>query len=367
MIKQGSVAHINSSGPGLGGSYLASSHGILSVKGIENRVEQLVSALQSKSSAVVNDYRLHNWVSYIQESTESLKNSAIPRGLMRPNTSVISGVTTPKASMYRSTKQEDPTTLFPDGITGVAKPGSENSIGPNLSDSFFTSDDEMPSGKETFLFGIKKVEIEKSYLQNPTEDEDSSSILGTNESPSFIAPTPKKSISSITSSNPLMNGFLKEESSAHDWLGEGLTGVQGKANKSTETLEKPPSSTTSNTSNDLRTEKGNSENASSIMVSEIPTKESPPPPQLLQQTQEQNIEVPDSVITPPPEEKPVAYITSTPAVSKSNPLNNPKKHRRKNKSTISSATSGSESGPETIIQSMNPMKDSPMPIAADAK
>lgn len=373
MIKQGSVAHINSSGPGLGGSYLASSHGILSVKGIENRVEVLLSALQSKSSAVVNDYRLRNWVSYIQESTESIKNAAIPRGLMRPPTSFISGVTTPKASMYRSTKQEDPTTLFPDGITGIAKPGSENSIGTNLSDSFFTipSDDEILSSKETFLFGIKKDKQGQKYLQDPAEYETNSSILDTksNESPQLVALTPKKSISTITSSNPLMNGFLKKEVDAHNWLGDGLTGVKG-GSRSTNKPVRIPSSTTSNagshTFNNFGTEKGNSENASSIMVSDIPTKQSPPPPQLSQQTQEQTMEVPDSVITPPPEEKSAAYVT-TPAASKNNPLNNAKKSKRKSKKAMSSTTSGSESGPETIIQSMNPIVDAPIPIAADTK
>ncbi|KAG2195616.1 hypothetical protein INT47_005984 [Mucor saturninus] len=373
MIKQGSVAHINSSGPGLGGSYLASKHSILSVKGIENRVEQLVSALKSKSSVVVNDYRLRNWVSYIQESTETIKNTAIPRSLMRPSTSVISGVTTPKASMYRSTKQEDPATLFPDGITGVSKPGSENPSGPNLSESFFTtsSDDEILSSKETFLFGTQKDESEPKYLQDST-DLVSSSMLDnkSDEFPQLVAPTPKKSISSITSSKPLMNGFLKKESDAHDWLGEGLTGVKGGSHSSSKS-DKTPSFMDSNTSNsafeNIGMEKGNPENASSIMVSEIPTKQSPPPPQILQPSPEKNREVPNSVITPPPEEKSVVYNTSAPAISKSNTLNNPKSQKRKTKKTMSSTTSGSESGPETIIQSMNSIKDTPMPIATDAK
>lgn len=364
MIKQGSVAHIDSSGPGLEGSYLAPKHGILSVKGIESRVEQLVSVVRSKSSQAVNDYRLRNWVSYIQESTESIKNTAIPRSLMRTSKSVINGVTTPKASMYRSTKQEDPTTLFPDGLTGVAKPGSENSIGPNLSESFFTnrSDDEILSSKETFLFGNQEAEHEQKYLQNPTEELSGPSNVDSKpeEFPQLVAPTPKKSISSITSSNPLMNGFLKEEPDAHEWLSDGLTGVKGGSQSSSDNIK-------NHDFEDLGTEKGNPENASSIMVSEIPTKQSPPPPQILQQNQEKNMEIPNSVITPPPEEKSAVYATSAPAVSKSNPLNNPKSQKRKTKKTTSSTTSGSESGPETVVQSMNPIRDTPMPIAADAK
>lgn len=361
MIKQGSVANIDSTGPGLGGSYLASSHGLLSPRGIENRVQNLLHTLQSKSSAVVSDHRLRGWVSYVQESTESIKNSGIiPRGIISSPSSVIRGVTTPKASMYRSSKHEDPATLFPEGLTGVAKPESESMpVESNLLNSLLRKGedgDDMVSIKEAQHSDINE-HREPTYIRITKEKEPASHFIDD----SFVAPTPKKSISTITSNSLFQDGFLKDETD--DWLNENLTGVKNSSTK------KPAASVSSSSLSASSSGSGSSEvgekgnvDVSSNNVTYIPTKQSPPPPQLIQEGEVRSIEVPASVITPPPEEKPVNYVTP----SKSQTINNKKTKAKSKKSKPAgqnSPTGRSESGQETHTKDMNPM----IPIAADAK
>lgn len=359
MIKQGSVSHIDSTGPGLGGSYLASSHGILSPRGIENRVQNLLHALQSKSSAVVSDKRLRGWVSYVQEGTESIKNSnIIPRGIISSPSTIIRGVTTPKASMYRSSKHEDPATLFPEGLTGVAKPESEAMpTDPKLFDLYLRKEEEEDredtiSSKEAQHSDINE-HREPTYIRVTAEKEPVSHFIND----SFVAPKPQKSVSTITSRSLFQDGFLKDET--NDWPNENLTGVKN-SNTKKPTSSISSSSISPSSSGSVSSEVGEKGNVdvSSKNVTYIPTEQSPPPPQLIQEGEVRSIEVPDSVITPPPEEKPATYVTP----SKSQTVNNKKTKAKSKKSKPAgqtSPTSRSESGQETYTKDI--------PIATDAK
>ncbi|GAA5800113.1 hypothetical protein HPULCUR_005535 [Helicostylum pulchrum] len=358
MIKQGSVSNIDSTGPGLGGSYLASSYGLLSPRGIENRVQNLLHALQSKSSAVVSDKRLRGWVSYVQESTESIKNSSIiPRGIISSPSTIIRGVTTPKASMYRSSKHEDPATLFPEGLTGVAKPESESMpADPKLFDLYLRKEedgDDMISSKEAQHSDTNQ-NYEPAYIRITEEKEPVSHFIDD----SFVAPKPQKSVSTITSRSLFQDGFLKDETD--DWPNQSLTGVKDSNTKnptsSASSSSLSPSSSGS-VSSEVGGEKGNVD-VSSKNVTYIPTKQSPPPPQLIQEGEVRSIEVPDSVITPPPEDKPATYVTH----SKSQTMNNKKTKAKSKKSKPvghTSPTSRSESGQETHANDI--------PIATGAK
>ncbi|KAI9360499.1 Caleosin related protein-domain-containing protein [Pilaira anomala] len=325
LIKQGSVAHIDSTGPSLGGSYLATSHGFLSPKGIESRMRGLLNAIQSKSSAAMANYHLHDWVSYVMESTESIKNTnIIPRVIMRSPTSIIRGVTTPKSSMYKSTKHENPATLFPDGITGVAKPEGESvSTDSTLLDSLLRNNDVNDvSEKEAQSTDIEE-KAEQDYIKNSNNEEPKSHFINDD---SFVVPTPKKSVSTITSNSLFQNGFLKDETDK--WPNQSLTGVKdSNIKKSEDSISSSSFSTVSNDdSNSEIREYGNMENVSSKKIEQIPTKESPPPPQLTHK-ETRTVEVPISVITPPPEEK----STDNSLHPKSQPVSGKKTTKAKNK------------------------------------
>ncbi|KAI8071948.1 Caleosin related protein-domain-containing protein [Thamnidium elegans] len=345
MIKQGSVANIDSTGPGLGGSYLASSHGLLSPRGIENRVQNLLHALQSKSSALVSDKRLRGWVSYVQEGTESIKNSSIiPRGIISSPSSIIRGVTTPKASMYRSSKHEDPATLFPEGLTGVAKPESMPTDPKVLNTYLRKEEDDTISTKEAQHSDIN----EQTYIRITNEKEPVSHFIDD----SFVAPKPQKSVSTITSHSLFQDGFLKDETD--DWPNQGLTGVK---NGNTKRPASSISSSSLSPSSSGSSEVGDKCNmdVSSKNVAYIPTTQSPPPPQLIQEGEVRSIEVPTSVITPPPDEKPVTYVAPSNINNKKT-----KSKSKKGKPGQTSPTGHSESGQETHTKERNP-------IATDAK
>lgn len=345
LIKQGSVAHINSTGPSLGGSYLASSHGFLSPKGIESRMRGLLNAVQSKSSAAMSNYHLRDWVSYVIESTESIKNTnIIPRVIMHSPTSIIRGVTAPKLSKYNPAKHEDPATLFPDGLTGVTKPKDESvSTDSTLLDSLLRNNDVNDvSEKEAQSTDIEE-KTGQDYIKNSNNEEPRSHFINDN---SFVLPTPKKSVSTITSNSLFQNGFLKDETDK--WPNQSLTGVKDSNNKKSEgSISSSSISAFSNdgSKSEIR-EHGNMENVSSKKIEQIPTKESPPPPQLAHE-ETRIIEVPISVITPPPEEK----STDNTLHPKSQPISDKKTIKAKNRKN---KTTGQEIHSE-VLKSMAPI------------
>lgn len=400
MIKQGGAAaasaHISSTGTGLGGSYLLPNQSRLSVKGIEHQFQALLTAIQAKSSAAVADYQLRDWFSYI----DSAKKNAMPRVFMRPRTSDVKGVSTPKTSIYRSSKKhqpaQDPASLFSDGLTGVAKPNSDQGYEIDSDTSFLNSflqraNDEETDNKKTSNFD------DPIMFQHLTKDENelltSAAIATANASSlssSFIvsAPpaVPKKSISSSTNSEPLMRGFLRNDNSEDsDWLIQGgLTGVQ--RSHRTNNIKSPTSPTVS----------GHSSNASggnhveiSKKASNVPhiiTKQQALPPVPPPQHQQQpTTEIPKSTITPPPEDgekKPTVtpaaenyhHIANPPPASKKS-VNN-KKVKRKNKRGANSQYSSGQVSPISSSESSNSQDQTKYPkspidaswgIAADVK
>lgn len=326
---------------GLKGSYLSKPVGILSKKAVEQRLLLLYSTLQSKSYGAVNQYHLQDWFSYIQDGTKTL-NNALPRALKRPN-SIINGVTTPKPSMHKPSSKihDDPSELFPEGLTGVAKIETESSpMGTDFLSSLLhqgsgddlvgtrgllsTSDElnSMDSYRESIIF--PKLTTNEGALLTSTD-----STLSSYQSAS---PNPTASSSISSTNESLMNGFLREESD-NEWLAGGLTGVLP---DSKDSMSEPVKKTTNKPQ----------------QPHQMPT----PPPQ-----SDHHEEVPKAAITPPPEEKsPVELQTSEDPSSvpinpsnnntkKQLPVNNKKvKRKNKNKSGQISPISTSDSGQEHI-------------------
>ncbi|CAO0792560.1 unnamed protein product [Mucor circinelloides] len=301
----------------LKGSYLSKPASPLSVKALEHRMQVLFSALQSKSS-IAAEYGVHDWVSYIQERTNSIKDHALPRALRRP-TSIISGVTTPKSAVKPHAKEhDDPSKLFPDGLTGVAKATSEAAL---MGTEFLSSllrhgadASDNSSSKTRGMHGIfgddsGDVNIDQHHpILFGNVSSENSSIHNDKEFP----PLPKPSESSSTSNNDsLMNGFLKsDDNHSHEWLATGLTGVQQQQQQQREQPE------------------------SIKKTSNIPAKQNlveQPKPVTQEPKQQQHEQIPKATLTPPPEEKldttTVATATAPtkkPAVVSTAPTNNKK-------------------------------------------
>ncbi|CAO0792563.1 unnamed protein product [Mucor circinelloides] len=322
----------------LKGSYLSKPASPLSVKALEHRMQVLFSALQSKSS-IAAEYGVHDWVSYIQERTNSIKDHALPRALRRP-TSIISGVTTPKSAVKPHAKEhDDPSKLFPDGLTGVAKATSEAAL---MGTEFLSSllrhgadASDNSSSKTRGMHGIfgddsGDVNIDQHHpILFGNVSSENSSIHNDKEFP----PLPKPSESSSTSNNDsLMNGFLKsDDNHSHEWLATGLTGVQQQQQQQREQPE------------------------SIKKTSNIPAKQNlveQPKPVTQEPKQQQHEQIPKATLTPPPEEKldttTVATATAPtkkPAVVSTAPTNNKKvkRNKKKNKMGQVSPTSSSDS------------------------
>ncbi|KAF1803818.1 Caleosin related protein-domain-containing protein [Mucor lusitanicus] len=302
----------------LKGSYLSKPASPLSVKALEHRMQVLFSALQSKSS-IAAEYGVHDWVSYIQERTNSIRDHALPRALRRP-TSIISGVTTPKSAGKAHAKEhDDPSKLFPDGLTGVAKATSEAALmgteflssllrhGADASDSSSSKTRGMHG-----IFGSDSGDVNMEHHQPILFGNVSAENPAiTKENAADFPPLPKPSESTSTSNHDsLMNGFLKsDDAHAHEWLAAGLTGVQRQ--QEPESIKK---------------------------TSNIPAKQTPllpeqPKPVAQEPKQQQEHEqIPKASLTPPPEEKldvttatapPPPSVTKKPVVSTA-PINNKK-------------------------------------------
>lgn len=311
----------------LKGSYLSKPSSPLSIKALEHRMQVLFSALQSKSS-IAAEYGIHDWVSYIQERTNSIKEHALPRALRRPN-SIISGVTTPKSSMYRSTKvHDDPSKLFPDGLTGVAKATSEAAMmGTEFLSSLLRHGIDPSDSKTRGMHGIfgddsGDANIDQHHpilFSNLTTENPAI----TKENAAEFPPLPKASVSSTSSTaastlnsnnESLMNGFLKsDDTSSHEWLAAGLTGVQKQPQEEPENIKK----------------------TSNIPVKQSQEETKQKAQQQQQQQPKQHEEIPKASITPPPEEKPLtAPATTTIDNNKKAAVgatNNKKVKRNKNK------------------------------------
>lgn len=370
MIKQGTAANFDSTRPGLVGPYLTSSHGRLSVRGMEHQFQSLITALQSKSSAAVADYKLRDWVAYIQENTNFIKESALPNMLKRSPSSGVRGVTTPKASIYRTKAQEeDPAKLFPNGLTGVAKSYSnavmnDSSVLNSLLQK--RTDDEIAFTNETYKISNFDEGQEPTMFRNLTRDE--SNLLASAAKASFIAdsdvpPAPKKSVSTVSNSGPLMSGFLRaQEADEPKWLtGGGLTGVKG-SEKDTNISREISSSQRHEDDNDKivkQKETSKTSNAEEEQRGTIKRQESfPPLPKSApsKSNEENATEIfKEATITPPPEEKITAQTTVNNKSSintssnKKVSANNKKVKRNKHKKTSLgqiSPTSSSDSGQE---------------------
>jgi hypothetical protein len=343
----------------LKGSYLLKPAGILSTKAVEQRLLSLYSILKSKSYEVTTEYHLQDWVSYIQDSTKTL-NDALPRALKRP-TSIINGVTTPKPSTYKTNTKihDNPSELFPNGLTGVAKAESEASpMGTDFLSSLLhqgSGDDSV--GTRGLLSSSDEFDNNESITFRHLTTDDNASLTSaaakaTSTSYRSMSPNPTASSSASSINAPLMNGFLRQEESDNECIADILTGVQheNKEPKSlTETVEK--------TTNKQQ------------QSQQLPT----PPPK-----PDHHEEVPKAAITPPPEEKPLVEL-QTPEKPIPVPINtgnnkkqvNNKKVKRKNKnksgqiSPISNSDSGQEQIPSNTIP--NSPIDVSWAIAADAK
>ncbi|CAO3646042.1 unnamed protein product [Mucor fragilis] len=301
----------------LKGSYLSKPASPLSVKALEHRMQVLFSALQSKSS-IAAEYGVHDWVSYIQERTNSIRDHALPRALRRP-TSIISGVTTPKSAGKAHAKEhDDPSKLFPDGLTGVAKATSEAAImGTEFLSSLLRHGADPSESKTRGMHGIfgddsGDVNMDHHHpilfgnvsTENPAITKENAADF-----PPLPKPSEPSSTSSTSNNDALMNGFLKsDDSHAHEWLAAGLTGVQ-QQQQQPESIKK---------------------------TSNIPAKQTLPeqPKPVAQEPKQQHEEIPKASLTPPPEEKlhvtnttPPTSTTKKPVVA-SAPTNNKKLSRK---------------------------------------
>jgi hypothetical protein len=371
MIKQGgakaAAASINSTGTGLEGPYLASNYSRSSVKGIEHRFQALLDAIQSKSSAAVADYHLRDWTTYIN----SIKKNAMPRAFMRPPSSAVQGVSTPKTSIYRSSKKkqsaQDPTSSFSDGITGVAKPNSDQSSLIDGDTNLLNPLLQQISEEETYHKKTSNFDepiLFKHLTKNENDLLATAAMATANaSSSSYVFPPPaaipKKFISSTTSNGPLMNGFLRnDDTEGNAWLIEGgLTGVQG--NTHTSNVKSPTSPTvssrTSNTKANLEISKRGSN------IPHITTKQQTLPPVPPPQHQQQPVaDIPKTTITPPPEEGD-KKIGVTPAAANHRNIANSilppkksvsnKKQKRKNKKSNNSQYSSGQVSPISSSES----------------
>lgn len=417
MIKQGSAANIDSTGPGLGGSYLASSHGRLSIKGLEHRFQALLNALQSKSSAAVAEYRLRDWVAYIQESTNSIKEGALPSVLKRSPSSGVRGVTTPKTSLYRTTKkeEEDPANLFPNGLTGVAKSDSETLLSDSgLLNSLLQNrnEDEIAFTNETYKISNFSEAHEPIMFKYLTKEENNllaSAAQASLDAQSERLPViPEKSVSTTSNNSPLMSGFLRsQESDDQDWNGSGLTGVKsGDHKRSKSPVPTPPKKDINKSTahshshshshhheheheheheqkdkdnvthhknqkeqNHSKT-KSDEKNSANGLKKHQETLPSPPKHDIKTNEESAAQILKEATITPPPEEK-ISSHTMKNTNSKKTQSANSKKVKNKNKNDIPdqiSPSRSSESGQDKMsIKRSNSVIDTTWAIAADTK
>jgi hypothetical protein len=351
----------------LKGPYLSKPAGILSTKAVEQGLLSLYSTLQSRSYKVTSDYHLQDWVSYIQDSSKTI-NNALPRALKRP-TSIINGVTTPKPSSYKTNSKipSDPSELFPDGLTGVAKAecevapmgtdflssllhqgSADDSLGTRgLLSSSDMSDDSMDNGRESTIF---------HHLTSAENDLlTSAATHAASTSHQSMSPNPTASSSTISTNAPLMNGFLREEESDNEWLADGMTGVQHETKKTPKSPANAPVVETA--------KKTTNKQPQQILT--------PPPQPDLHHEEDSN-----AAITPPPEEKPLVELQTSeksipaPIDTGNNKTNNKKvKRKNKNKSGPISPISNSDSGQEHIPSNAIPQSpiDVSWSIAADSK
>ncbi|CEP07267.1 hypothetical protein [Parasitella parasitica] len=285
----------------LKGSYLSKPSSPLSAKALEHKMRVLFSSLQSKSS-IAAEYGVNDWVSYVQERTNSIKEHALPRVLQRP-TSIIKGVSTPKSSMYRSSKQHaDPSMLFPDGLTGVAKATSEAAImGTEFLSSLLRHGTEPVDGKARGMHGIFGDDSGDAQIEHHAPILFGNDLTG--EGSSKQKPAPKSSVSSASSSSmnkeSLMNGFLKsDDTNSHEWLAAGLTGVQQQHQQQQQQQQ----------------QKAEPEDIKK--TSNIPAKQPQAPKQSAQDQQQTHEEIPKASITPPPEEKMMPAVDDNNSSSK---------------------------------------------------
>lgn len=405
MIKQGSAANIDPTGPGLVGSYLASSHGKLSIKGMEHRFQELLSALQSRSSAAVAEYRLRDWVAYIQENTNSIREGALPSVLKRSPSSGVRGVTTPKTSLYRSVKkeEEDPAKLFPNGLTGVAKSDSETLLSDSsLLNSLLRNrnEDEIAFTNETYKISNFSEAHEPIMFKYLTPEENNllaSAAQASLETQSQkLPPIPEKTVSTSSDSGPLMKGFLRsQESDDQDWNSGGLTGVKGSDHKHIKSpVPTPPKKDISKSTahhhshhheheekdntvhQKNRKEQNNSKTTSDEkggtngMKKHHETLPSPPKHDL-HTNEESAVHIfKEATITPPPEEKISSHAVKN-ANGKKNQSANNKKVKNKNKIEESdqiSPSRSSDSGQDVVtVKRSNSGIDTTWAIAADTK
>lgn len=405
MIKQGSAANIDPTGPGLVGSYLASSHGRLSIKGMEHQFQELLNALQSRSSAAVAEYRLRDWIAYIQESTNSIREGALPNVLKRSPSSGVRGVATPKTSLYRSAKKEEenPANLFPNGLTGVAKSESETLLSDSsLLNSLLRNrnEDELAFTNETYKISNFSEAHEPIMFKHLTQEENkllASAAQASLEAQSEKIPSiPEKTVLTSSDSGPLMSGFLRsQESDNQDWNGSGLTGVKGSDHRHIKSpTPTPPKKETSKSTahhhehhheheekdNTIHQKKRKEQNHSKTTSDEKSSGNGmkkhqetlPSPPKHDLHTNEENAIhiLKEATITPPPEEK-ISSHTMKNTNSKKNQSANNKKVKSKNKNVESdqiSPSRSSEPGHEHItIKRSNSGIDTTWAIAADTK
>ncbi|RCH94491.1 hypothetical protein CU098_000784, partial [Rhizopus stolonifer] len=198
----------------LHGTYLSQSAHPLSKKAWETRFKSLSDSVQARSTLVLSDTRVNQWVSFIQDNMLSRLTRSRP---------VLRGVSTPKTPAYRTQKTiDDPTTLFPEGLTGVAKETHTNSIDNNYLSSLLSQDPLEET--HPMITGVQTL-LDQDILLGVyhTKAQASSSI--------DYAPSLTKSISTSSNeshSEPLMTSFFREDDTHLNWLteGTGLTGVQ---------------------------------------------------------------------------------------------------------------------------------------------
>jgi hypothetical protein len=353
----------------LKGSYLSKHSNPLNAKSLEHRMQILFSTMQSKSS-IAAEYGINDWVSYIQERTNSIKDHALPRAFRRPN-SIISGVTTPKSSMFRSTKvHDDPSELFPDGLTGVAKATSEAAVmGTEFLSSLLRHGTDSSDSKTRGMHGILGDDSGDANIDqhHPILFSNLMTVNPaiTKENDAEFPPLPKASVSSTSSTaastlnsnnESVINEFLKsDDANSHEWLVSGLTGVQQP--QEPENIKK-----TSNIS--VKQSQKETKQKAQDQQQQQQQQEQKQEEKKQQQKKQQHEEIPKASITPPPEENlhtnaapATITIDSNKKVAVGATTNNKKVKRNKNKKKelgqVSPTSSDSSSYQENISSNTN--------------
>ncbi|KAI9486422.1 MAG: Caleosin related protein-domain-containing protein [Benjaminiella poitrasii] len=235
---------------GLKGSYLSKSYYGLRPKDIEHKLHVLFSQWQSDSS-IMNALHLRDWISYFEDTANSVKDFAIPRSLRR-SMSMIHGVPSPKEFIHTSSNdsQEDPTSLFPDGLTGVAKSvptiiTADVSLADNDLFSALLSPDQDSTASlslnGSILFGEHATSMNHQdpiifkYLSNDNDSmlHDARAGMVTFNSTASDYPLSPSEPTSADSNVPMDIFLQRDDADYENWHVNSLTGVQYDTTQST--------------------------------------------------------------------------------------------------------------------------------------